>query len=69
VTHTDHAQLAAQRTLARINEIIVVVITVAALVGVLVGGESGRVIDAIVVDRRRRCAYYARQVRNKGEKQ
>ncbi len=49
MTHTDHAQLAAQRTLARINEIIVVVITVAALVGVLVGGDSGRVIDAIVI--------------------
>jgi Na+/proline symporter len=49
VTRTDHAQLAAQRTLARINEIIVVVIAVAALVGVLVGGESGEAIDAAVI--------------------
>ncbi len=45
----EHGLLAAQRKLARINEIIVVVITVAALVGVLVGGESGRVIDATVI--------------------
>ena len=49
MTRTDHAQLAAQRTLARINEVIVIVITLAALVGVMVGGESGKVIDAVVI--------------------
>ena len=49
MTRTDHAQLAAQRTLARINEIIVIVITVAALVGVLVGGESGKAVDSAVI--------------------
>ncbi len=49
MTRTDHAQLAAQRTLARINEIIVVVITVAALVGVLLGGELGKTVDAVVI--------------------
>jgi len=49
MTRTDHAQLAAQRTLARVNEIIVVVITAAALVGVLVGGESGKAVDAAVI--------------------
>lgn len=49
MTRTDHAQLAAQRTLARINELIVVVITLAAIVGVLIGGESGKVVDAAVI--------------------
>jgi len=49
VTRTDHAQLAAQRILARINEVIVIGITLAALVGVMVGGESGKVIDAVVI--------------------
>jgi len=49
VTRTDHAQLAAQRILARINEVIVIGITLAALVGVMVGGESGKVVDAVVI--------------------
>jgi hypothetical protein len=49
VTRIDHEQLAAQRVLARINGFVVVAITVAALVGVLLGGPSGKVIDGVVI--------------------